>query len=268
MKKIVILCTVILIVLLPTVLAVGCQQEAEPVPTTSPEPTATLTPTPEATTTPAPTLNADFTASQTAAKVASAIEFTDKSTGDIDSWLWDFGDGNTSTEQNPSHTYNDAGTYTVTLTVNNPISSDTEEKKDYIAVSSFVFRRLVMCSSVRDVADFTPQPDATYHAGDTAWVYFELIGFGQQETDDMYELWIQWTRLRFTDPNGKLMADASDMGESHQTIPYTPEPYVAFWVSIGEAESSDPLGEYTVEVTVKDMISGDMATESTTFILE
>jgi Zn-dependent metalloprotease len=48
--------------------------------------------------------------------------FTDTSTdpngsGDIVSWLWDFGDGNTSTEQNPSHTYAAEGTYTVSLTV-------------------------------------------------------------------------------------------------------------------------------------------------------
>ncbi|MFC2141004.1 PKD domain-containing protein, partial [Acidobacteriota bacterium] len=46
--------------------------------------------------------------------------FTDTSTdpdGTIVSWLWDFGDGNTSTQQNPSHTYAADGTYTVTLTV-------------------------------------------------------------------------------------------------------------------------------------------------------
>ena len=36
--------------------------------------------------------------------------------GSVDAWLWDFGDGTTSTQQNPSHTYTTAGTYTVTLT--------------------------------------------------------------------------------------------------------------------------------------------------------
>ncbi|NIM11614.1 MAG: PKD domain-containing protein, partial [Candidatus Aminicenantes bacterium] len=47
------------------------------------------------------------------------VNFTDTSTDDgtIVSWLWDFGDGNTSTEQNPTHTYAADGTYTVTLTV-------------------------------------------------------------------------------------------------------------------------------------------------------
>lgn len=48
------------------------------------------------------------------------IDFTDKSAdddGSIASWEWDFGDGATSTEQNPSHTYDDFGLYTVMLTV-------------------------------------------------------------------------------------------------------------------------------------------------------
>ncbi|NLE96495.1 MAG: PKD domain-containing protein, partial [Propionibacterium sp.] len=48
------------------------------------------------------------------------IQFTDRSTdpdGDIATWAWDFGDGTTSTEQHPSHTYAAPGDYTVTLTV-------------------------------------------------------------------------------------------------------------------------------------------------------
>ena len=44
--------------------------------------------------------------------------FQDYSLGDITSWLWNFGDGNTSTEQNPTHTYATPGIYIVTLTVN------------------------------------------------------------------------------------------------------------------------------------------------------
>ncbi len=40
------------------------------------------------------------------------MEFTDNSTADIDSWEWDFGDGNASNQQNPTHTYEEAGTFT------------------------------------------------------------------------------------------------------------------------------------------------------------
>lgn len=49
---------------------------------------------------------------------SQVVTFTDNSTGAI-SWLWDFGDGNTSTLQNPVHYYSSLGSYIVTLTVSN-----------------------------------------------------------------------------------------------------------------------------------------------------
>lgn len=54
--------------------------------------------------------------------IGTAINFTDLSNPNgspITAWDWDFGDGNTSTQQNPSHTYAAGGTYNVTLTVTN-----------------------------------------------------------------------------------------------------------------------------------------------------
>ena len=56
--------------------------------------------------------------------------------GNISSWLWDFGDGNTSTTQNPSHTYNSSGSFTIILTVTDASgSTDTETKENYITVT-------------------------------------------------------------------------------------------------------------------------------------
>ncbi|MEM7346453.1 MAG: PKD domain-containing protein, partial [Chloroflexota bacterium] len=57
--------------------------------------------------------------------VAKEIQFHNGSTGSDLSYLWDFGDGSaTSTQQNPSHTYSEAGSYTVRLTVSNSIGTD------------------------------------------------------------------------------------------------------------------------------------------------
>lgn len=47
------------------------------------------------------------------------VQFTDTSTGGPTAWLWDFGDGVTSTVQHPTHAYTATGTYSVTLTVSN-----------------------------------------------------------------------------------------------------------------------------------------------------
>jgi PKD repeat protein len=77
---------------------------------------------------------ADFSADPTGGTAPVDINFINLSTGEIDTYFWDFGDGNTSPEQNPVHTYNEAGTYTVTLTVEGPGGSSTETKVDYITV--------------------------------------------------------------------------------------------------------------------------------------
>ena len=63
---------------------------------------------------------ANFTFTPAAPRVGQMVQFTDQSTdpdGTIQSWEWDFGDGDTSTERNPQHQYAQEGTYTVKLTV-------------------------------------------------------------------------------------------------------------------------------------------------------
>ena len=65
---------------------------------------------------------------------SGAIEFTDLSINGPIFWTWDFGDGNSSTDQNPSHIYNNAGTYTVTLTVSNAVGANTATYTDFIIV--------------------------------------------------------------------------------------------------------------------------------------
>ncbi len=79
---------------------------------------------------------AEFSATPTTGNEPLDVQFTDQSTGSITSWLWDFGNEATSTVQNPLHTYTSAGVYTVSLTVTDSLTtnSDTETKTDYISV--------------------------------------------------------------------------------------------------------------------------------------
>lgn len=67
---------------------------------------------------PAP-VAAAFSANPSSGQAPLTVQFTDQSSGPVASWSWDFGDGSSSSAQNPSHTYNNAGNYTVTLTVAN-----------------------------------------------------------------------------------------------------------------------------------------------------
>ena len=78
---------------------------------------------------------AHFSGSPTTGTVPLTVNFIDSSTGDIDSYAWSFGDGGTSTEQNPTHIYQNIGIYTVSLTVSGTGGSDNETKTDYITVT-------------------------------------------------------------------------------------------------------------------------------------
>ncbi len=80
--------------------------------------------------------SADFTGNPTSGVPPLVVVFTDASTGSPTSWSWTFGDGGTATTQNPSHTYNAAGAYTVALTATNQYGSNTNTKTNYINIAS------------------------------------------------------------------------------------------------------------------------------------
>ncbi|RPJ19332.1 MAG: PKD domain-containing protein, partial [Planctomycetaceae bacterium] len=76
--------------------------------------------------TPTPKPVVAFTASPTAGVAPLDVAFTDRSSGSITSWSWTFGDGGTSSVQNPGiHTYTTAGSYTASLTVTGPGGSNS-----------------------------------------------------------------------------------------------------------------------------------------------
>lgn len=92
---------------------------------------------------------ANFTYTPSSPTTLDLLHFIDTSTdvdGIIVSWYWDFGDGNTSTEQNPTHQYGDDGTYTVTLTVTDDNAATDDHSRD------------IYVSKVTPNADFTYTP--------------------------------------------------------------------------------------------------------------
>ena len=82
-------------------------------------------------------LAADFSVDKKGGVTPFMVTFTDISTGNPTSWSWSFGDGSTSTEQNPVHTYTSPGNYTVTLSVNDGLSDAA--KPGYIRATPVLF---------------------------------------------------------------------------------------------------------------------------------
>jgi PKD repeat protein len=113
------------------------------------------------------------------------------SLGDIDSYLWDFGDGNSSTASDPNHTYTASGLYDVTLTVNGPGGSDT-----------------AVCNNCITVTDPPPPPPsapiADFSVSQTSGEAPVTIDFTNLTTGDVTGY--QWD---FGDGNGSTATDPS-----------------------------------------------------------
>ncbi|MDI9632679.1 MAG: PKD domain-containing protein [Methanolinea sp.] len=83
---------------------------------------------------------ASFDAVPRSGPVPLTVRFIDLSRGLPDEWLWTFGDGETSTEQNPVHTYTRVGTYQVGLTVRNSFGGHTRISQGFITVTPAEYR--------------------------------------------------------------------------------------------------------------------------------
>lgn len=86
-------------------------------------------------------LEANFTFSPAQPRAGQEVQFTDTSSGGgtITSWSWDFGDGATSTRQNPKHTYSQARTYQVKLTVEDDQGNSDSVTKQIVVGGALTF---------------------------------------------------------------------------------------------------------------------------------
>ncbi len=116
---------------------------------------------------------AEFCADSTVGFSQLIVQFTDLSAAfncEITSWDWDFGDGETSIEQNPIHNYNGGGFYTVSLTVEGDNGSFvTETKEDYIVVYTVIEDSAIISTGTwyADNSPYLVQGRATVPEGQT-----------------------------------------------------------------------------------------------------
>jgi gliding motility-associated-like protein len=147
---------------------------------------------------------ANFVAQSTC--LNTPTNFTDVSTGSINSWQWTFGDGNTSTLQNPSNIYNAPGSYLVTITVTSDSGcvSSLSENVQVFDLPIADFTNNIVC--LNDTVMFT---DISTGAPSTNWLW----DFGdnttstQQNPDHVYSNLLQTFNVQLIVSSGFGCAD-------------------------------------------------------------
>ncbi len=116
---------------------------------------------------------ANFTASLTSGCSPLNVQFTNTSSGGPTSFLWSFGNGNSSSLQNPSATYVVPGTYEVSLRVTNSLGTDIKIKSAFITVftspiASFTVNKTAGCTPL--LTQFT-NTSSTGSSAITTWLW-------------------------------------------------------------------------------------------------
>lgn len=156
-------------------------------------------------------VNVDFSASTTSGITPLKVQFTDQSNaGSGANYSWQFGDGGTSNQQNPSYTYTQAGTYSVTLSIDDGITSDSLTRVNYINVSA---------PEEGAAGPFKPSPPAEEPP------FITKVSMSPQEysvdiswqTREPASTEIEWGRTQEYE-NGRIAAQEQDLTYGHQII--------------------------------------------------
>jgi len=141
---------------------------------------------------------ADYSVDRRTGEAPLVVKFTDESTGTPTAWKWELGDGYTSNLQNPEHTYEKEGSYTVKLTVSNSAGVDTETKYGYINVED------TPNSPEADFsADRRQDPEHTYEKAGTYAVKLTVSNSAGTDTE------IKYGYISVEESTGSLRADFS-----------------------------------------------------------
>lgn len=162
---------------------------------------------------------AEFEGAPRVVAEGGTVQFTDLSgPGDrpIETWLWTFGDGASSSERSPSHVYETAGTYTVTLAVFDGVQGDTVSKDGYIEVlappeANFVANKTVV--DVEEVVQFTDlSAPGTEPITKWEWTFGDGGTSGERNPDHAYDAPGQYTV--------KLTVHAGDLSDTMERVAY------------------------------------------------
>lgn len=214
-------------------------------------------------------VEADFTATPTFGDAPLSIDFTDQSTGSPTGWVWDFGDGGSSTDQNPTHIYTTEGVFTVTLMASDIGSSDREVKTDYIMVDT------VLLSASGDKiyrSDDGSTWEEVYDAGTSVYSIVRAEGYDSFAITDDHLLksingGVDWTdegALGFTQARKIEYCENSVLLVMTDTIVYRSTDYGVSWSLVLDGDHEIRVKNSVLDTSLLDgprtvHVSGDYA---------
>ena len=104
------------------------------------------------------------------------VTFTNTTTGEVDNYLWEFGDGATSELTDPTHVYTTTCTFTVSLTATGPGGPDVQTRPNYITVSSGDLGDLVTTTITYDYDPLYRLSSAAYSSGEVYTYTYDAVG--------------------------------------------------------------------------------------------
>lgn len=176
-----------------------------------------------------PSFSADFTGGPQSGLAPLSVSFSDLSKGEPNTWLWDFGDGTNSIEQNPVHIYSSPGTYSVMLKISKDSSTGMKERKNYITVGqgTNIHEQYALNSTLN-----TPIPETSVHLLTTS---DEIMGTAFL-TNAIYD------KTSFCDPEISMTLEPEkNQPDEKFVIVITGKPLekIYFWISTEEEKILD-----------------------------
>ena len=182
---------------------------------------------------------AAFDAVPMSAAIGHTVSFSDRSTGSPTQWTWSFGDGSSSTAQNPSHAYAAPGTYAVTLSASKPGSSSQATKQ-------------IVVSAVAPYSTLISAAAQTGGSGGTTWrTELSLVNTGLEGAT---------VTLRFL----PSLAEKTLFLAPRQSVTYTNALFEAFGLSTGAGavtiDANSAASSAQLRVTSRTFTTGSSGT--------
>jgi parallel beta-helix repeat protein len=190
------------------------------------------------------------------------VHFTDESIGVITSWLWEFGDGQTSTLQSPEHEYTavGAGTYTVTLTVSGLGGSDVELKPNAVVICAWPDANFSGNPTSVQVGHAVQFTDAS--TGSIQSWHWDFNGDGVEDSTEQNPTYTYWQRGTYTVSLTVVGIDRIPSGLPENPPPQdsmTKQNYITVYI-VGQSDfiGAPTSGVAPLEVTFTDQSTGDV----------